>query len=65
MNQTGVGEHMQKVVFGLLIANKVALVVILKWYMNRMRGAAFVDESPYAALPGGGSEKGGVDADFI
>mmetsp|Transcript_31551 Transcript_31551/g.54403 ORF Transcript_31551/g.54403 Transcript_31551/m.54403 type:complete len:174 (-) Transcript_31551:150-671(-) len=43
------------IIFSLLVANKIALVIILRWYMNRMRGAAG-DDSPYAALDGGDSK---------
>ena len=35
----------------MLVANKIALVIILRWYMGRMHGAtADAGESPYAAL---------------
>ena len=39
------------IIFSLLVANKIALVIILRWYMGRMHGAtADAGESPYAAL---------------
>lgn len=39
------------ITFSLLVANKIALVIILSWYMGRMRSATVdAGESPYAAL---------------